>query len=131
MAQIGTKDVLRQVFRIGQVAIMGQGNAVGGVNIERLRFCRTGTSGGRVTHMTDTHVANQPTHVAGAEHISHHTVILAQIEPVAVTGHDTCRVLPAMLQNGQRIINALIHIAMADNAHNAAHGFFLSSGVAR
>ncbi|BAP14355.1 hypothetical protein AS19_15040 [Alcanivorax sp. NBRC 101098] len=75
--------------------------------------------------MANPHVAYKAAHMASAENVAHHAIIFAQVETVAVTGHYTSRILATMLENGQGIINPLVHIAMTDNAHNAAHGTYL------
>ncbi len=90
--------MLRQVFGIGQVAIMGQGNAVGGVNIERRRFCLTGTSGGRVTHMSQTNSAFEFAYISGAKNVSDKSIRFALIDAEVVTSHDASSVLPSVLQ---------------------------------
>jgi hypothetical protein len=49
--------------------------------------------------MTDTHGAAQSQHMAGMEDVAHQTVILAQAKLISVAGHDTGRILPAMLKD--------------------------------
>ncbi len=58
--------------------------------------------------MRDARIALQGAHVAGAEHIAHQTVALVQMEGVAVYGGDTRRILPAMLQYLQPVIQQLV-----------------------
>ena len=60
--------------------------------------------------MTNADVAGQGEHVAGVEDIAHETVVLAQKQLVSVTGCDARRVLAAVLQHGQGIIDVLIDV---------------------
>ena len=121
MAQIGTVEVLGERLGIGQVAVMGQGQAVGRVDVERLRLRGAGAAGGGVTHVTDAHVADQAAHVAVAEYVPDHAVVLAQEQPVPVAGDDAGGVLSPVLKNRQSVINRLVDVGVADNANNAAH----------
>ena len=108
MAQVCPVNILGQSNRVSQVAVMCQSNTVWRVDIKRLCFSRAGGAGRRVTHMANTHVANQTAHVPTLKYIAHHAVVLAQEKPVTVTGNNTGSVLTAMLQHGKRIINRLI-----------------------
>jgi hypothetical protein len=50
--------------------------------------------------MTDTHIASQPSHVPGAEHVLYQTVVFAQVKLSVITSHDARRILTPMLQYG-------------------------------
>ena len=49
--------------------------------------------------MADTGVTVQITHIAGAEHITHHAFAFMHMEHIALYGHDTGRILPTVLQH--------------------------------
>ena len=99
MPQVGPEDVLGQLIRVGQVAVMGQRDAVGAVDVERLRLRRTRGARGGVTDVPDAHAPHQTAHVTVAEHIPHHAIVLAQEKPVSVTGDDAGSVLPTVLEH--------------------------------
>src|SRR5690606_30890289 len=46
----------------------------------------------------------------------------------AIGGHDARRVLPAVLQHGQRVIELLVDRSASDDACNATHAVFVSAG---
>src|SRR5690554_6211927 len=123
MAQVGTEQVLGKVVGVGEVAVMGQGNAVGAVHVERLGFCRAWASGSRITDMADAHVTRQAAHVPGVEYIPNQPVVLAQVKPVVLEGHNSRRILATVLKNGQRIVKQLINVGSTDNTDNATHGW--------
>src|SRR3546814_1312069 len=58
-----------QQVGIGQIAVVGQGDAIRGIDVERLRLGRSRTAGGRVAHVADAHVAAQALHVLLGEHV--------------------------------------------------------------
>src|SRR5688572_15933093 len=57
------------------------------------------------------------------EHVSHETIILAQIQFAVIAGHDTGCILTTMLKDGQAVIQRQIYIRFADYADYATHGF--------
>ncbi|MNZ96823.1 hypothetical protein D3C78_1160340 [compost metagenome] len=78
VAQVGLVDLLGQLFNVGQVAVVRQGDAVWRVDVERLSLGRGRAARSRVTHMADPHVSDQALHMALLEHITDQTVVLAQ-----------------------------------------------------
>ncbi|MNN39066.1 hypothetical protein D3C81_1530900 [compost metagenome] len=78
VAQVGLVDLLGQLFNVGQVAVVRQGDAVWRVDVERLSLGRGRAARSRVTHMADPHVPDQALHMALLEHITDQTVVLAQ-----------------------------------------------------
>jgi hypothetical protein len=54
--------------------------------------------------MAYAHRTGQLQHMLGTEHITDQTVVLTQKKFIAITGHDACRILSTMLQQGQRVI---------------------------
>ena len=100
VTQIGFVDLFGQLFNVGEVTVVRQGDAVRRVDVERLSFGRRRAAGGRVADVTDTHVADQTLHVTLLEHVTHQAIILAQEQPAIMAGHDTGSVLAAVLEHG-------------------------------
>ncbi len=121
MTQVGFEKLFAELVRVGQVAVVGQGNTVGRVHIERLGERRARAARRRIAHVADTDIAHQPLHMTGPENVFHQAVGLLLSQLAAVTGHDTRRILAAMLEYGQRVIELQIDIAFTHNTHNAAH----------
>ncbi len=71
--------------------------------------------------MADTHVTRQTQHMAGMKHIAHQTVVLAQVQTAVFTGHDARRILAAVLQYRQAVIQSLIHRVLSHNANDSTH----------
>ncbi len=120
--QVRLVQLLGQLLDIGQVAVVRQGDAVGGVHVERLGLGRGRGAGGGITYMAQPHGADQALHVPLVEHIANQTVFLAQEQPVPVAGHYAGGVLAAMLQDGQSIVERLVDVRLAHYANNATHG---------
>ncbi len=121
MTKVGAEKVAGNLVGIGEIAVMGERDAVGGVHIKRLCFSRTGRAGGRVAHMTDAVITDQPHHVARMKHIAHHAILLAEIKPAVMGCHNAGGILTAMLQYRQCVIEVLVNRALACNTHNTAH----------
>ena len=75
--------------------------------------------------MANANVALKSKHVALEEDICHQAVGLSQSEVPVGIGENSRRVLTAVLENGQPVIQQLIHMCslMANNAKDATHGF--------
>ncbi len=121
VAPILANQNLGQFLRIGQIAVVGQADAIRCVDIERLRFGGTVAAGGWITHVADTDVAGELEHVLLLEHIAHQACALARAEPTLESGHDAGGVLTTVLQHRQRIIQTLIDRAGADHPDDTAH----------
>jgi len=127
------EELLRQLTRVGEVAVVYQDDAVGGVDVERLRLflARRGALRG-VAHVSEADVAQEGAHVAGAKRLAHLSLGLEQVEDAAGLGRrDTRRVLPAMLQQQQRVVDVLIDRALSDNADDSAHVVLLNPFLRR
>jgi hypothetical protein len=99
VAQVRFVDLLGQLLDIGQVAVVRQGDAIRGVHVERLGLCRRRAAGRGITHMADTHVPDQPLHMALLENVPHQPVVLAQEQLAIATGNDTGSILAAVLED--------------------------------
>ena len=71
--------------------------------------------------MPQTHIPLQFTHIARAEHIAHQAGAFVHMEGLAFGCDDASRVLPAMLQQLQAVIQQLINRSCCYYADNAAH----------
>ena len=104
VAQVVDVDVALQVLRVGQVAVVGQRDAVGGVDVEGLGLGGAGGSGRRVAGVTEPHGAPQLDHVAGAKDVLDQAVVLAQVQPIPLAGDDARRILAPVLEHQQGVV---------------------------
>ena len=117
-----------QRLRVGEIAVVRQGDAVGRVDIHRLGFREAGGAGRGIAHMADAHPARQPFDVSLLKDLAHQPGRLAQMHLPPGAGHDAGGVLPAVLQHRQGIVNLLIDRALTDHSNNAAHYRASSAG---
>ena len=123
VAQVLLEQAVLQKLGIGQVAVVAQDYAEGGVHIEGLGFGRAGgRPGSGITHMGNAYVAHQIAHVPGTEHIPHHAQVLVHVEHAAIHGDDAGCILTPVLQELQAVIKHLVDGLVRNNADDAAHG---------
>src|SRR5471032_1013877 len=125
VAAVVLEHLFFELFPVGQVAVVGQGNAERRVDVERLRFLFAGRAGGRIAAVADARVALQRTHIAGAENVTHQAVGLVHGKHTAVIGRDPRRILAAVLQQQQSVVQQLIDRLMGNDADDATHGVLL------
>ena len=104
MPQVVDEEVALQVLGIGQIAVMGQHDAVGGIDVEGLGLGGADRPGGGVANMAHTHIAPELDHVAGAKDIPNQPSVFAQVEFVALAGDDPRRILAAVLEHKERVV---------------------------
>ena len=110
MAQVLGIDLLVQLGGVGEVAVVCQHDAKGGADVKGLGFGGAAcVACGGIAHMGDARVAVQIAHVAGAEHFAHHAFAFVHVEIAVLRGYDACRVLPAVLQHLQAVIQELVY----------------------
>lgn len=123
---VDPEHLVLQLHPVRQIAVVREDDAERRVDVKRLRFFlvrrRTGR---RIAHLPDADVARQAAHVARAEHVAHHAVGFVHVEVVAVRRGDSRRILPAMLQEQQAVIDELIDGALGNYTYDAAHGMVL------
>ena len=72
VATVGFGELSGELASVGEVSVVNQDDAVGGVHVKRLgfffAFCLTPS---RVTDVTETGVANESAHIAGAKGLTH------------------------------------------------------------
>ncbi len=121
MAQVLGVKVSLELLGVGQVAVVGEHNAVGRVDVEGLGLCGVGGARGGVAHMPEPHVAPQLNHVTGAEYVPRQTVVLAQVKLLTLAGDDASGILAAVLKHQQRIVQGLVDRTLTDDSYDAAH----------
>ena len=125
VAAVVAEQRVLQLGLVRQVAVVGQGDAERCVHVERLRFFLARRTGGRVAAVTDAGVPLQRTHVTGAEHVTHQAVGLVHREHAAVIGCNARRILAAVLQQQQCVVQELVDGSLRDDADDATHGVLL------
>ena len=121
MAPILVNEDRGELRGVRQIAVVRKTDAVGRIDVERLRFGGAIAAGGRVAHVADADVALQLHHVVLLEHVAHEAAALAHVQLAFARGHDAGRILPAVLQHGQRVVKPLVDRAVSDHADNSAH----------
>ena len=125
MAQILPEHLFLQLRRVGQVAVVREHHAEGRIDVERLRFRRIGRRARRrIAAMGDTHVARQSAHVARAENVAHEAGALVHEKGVVLARGDAGRILSAMLQDHQPIVEQLVDRPVSHDSENTAHREF-------
>ena len=101
---------------------MHEDDAVRRVHVERLRLLLAlGRALRGVAHVAEADVAEQRAHVARAERLAHLPARLRHVEHGAVGGRDAGRVLAAVLQEEQAVVDLLVDGLGGDDADDAAH----------
>jgi hypothetical protein len=71
--------------------------------------------------MADTDIAGQLQHMPLVKNVAYQPVALALVNLYIIPGYDACRVLTAMLHDGQGIVQRLVYRLLANDSYNAAH----------
>ena len=121
MAAVFALEHFAQFARVGEIAVVREADAVRRVHVERLRFGGAVAAGGGITHMADADVALELLHVVLLEDIAHQALALAHEQLALGDRRDARRVLAAVLQHRQGVIDPLIDSAGSDDSGNAAH----------
>ena len=122
VAVVGVEQLRLVHGRIGQVTVVREHQAEGRVDIKGLRLVfAEGVARRRVTHLPQTDIARQCAHVAGAENVAHHALGLVHEKFTTQLRDDARRVLPAVLQQQEAVIDQLINRSVTDNTNYSAH----------
>ena len=106
---VDVEELLGQLTRVGEVAVVHEGDAVGRVHVEGLGLFFVGrVAACGVAHVAESHGSDEGPHVAGAIRLPNLALGLVHMEGVALGGRDAGGVLPAVLQKRQRVVNLLI-----------------------
>ena len=119
--QVLGEEVMLQGLGIGQVAVMGEDDAIGRIDVEGLGLGGTGGPGGGIADVPQAHVAAQLDHVAGVEDVPGQPRVLAQVELVALAGDDARRVLTPVLEDQQGVVKGLVDRTLTDDTDDTAH----------
>lgn len=122
---------VRELPGVGEVAVVCEADAIRCIDVERLRLVGTVATRRRVAHVTDADVALQLQHVPLLEHVAHETHVLAQVQRAFVLGHDACRILSTMLQDGERVVDLLVDRRETHDTDDATHGCVLRYSTRR
>src|SRR5690606_9601494 len=79
-------------------------------------------AGGGIAAVADAHPALQQAHAAVVEHVAHQAVALVHAQGGAGGGGDAGRVLAAVLEHGQAVVQRGRDPGGSDDADDAAHG---------
>src|SRR3989338_4996610 len=109
-----------QIHGIGEAAVMGECDAKWRRDEKWLCFEFTAASGCRVAHMPDAHRSLQACQGSAVKDVAHHAVAFLQVELVIV-GHNSCSILPSMLEDDETIIQILDDVSEAGGGDNATH----------
>jgi hypothetical protein len=126
---VSAREHLGERGRVGQVAVVCQADPVRRVDVERLRFARSRAARRRVAHVSQSEIPAQRQHVALFEDIAHEPVRLARVQRAAFESHDAGRVLAAMLEYREGVIQRLVDRAVTRDADEAAHQVGCSLGT--
>jgi hypothetical protein len=74
--------------------------------------------------MANAHITQQSQHMPRVEHVTHQTIIFAQIQTLAVAGDNPCRILAAVLKYCQPVVQGLIDAIARYDADDSTHGDF-------
>jgi len=120
--QVGAEHLLLQLIGVGQVAVVAEDDAERRVDVERLRLGGLERrAGGRIAAMGNAEVAGEVAHVARAEHVAHHAAALVHVQGGLLAGDDARRVLAAVLQEQQPVIEELVDGRASDDSEDPAH----------
>ena len=121
MAMVVLLDEAFQLVGVHEIAVVREADPIRRVHVERLRLGQARAAGRRVAHVPQAHVAGELQHVPFLEHVADQAVALANAQPPAVVGHDACRILSAVLEDGERIVERLVHGFMANDSDESTH----------
>ena len=75
--KVGAEHRLLQRLGVGEIAVMGQGNAIGRVHVHRLGFGHARRAGGGIAYVANAMMPLQALHVLLLEYVPHKTIGLA------------------------------------------------------
>ena len=117
-------QALLEVVGVDEVAVVRERDAERVVHVEGLRLRRARRAGGRVAHMADANVAGELGYLLLLEDVADLAVVLVQAQPPVVLCDDAGRILAAVLQGEERLVDGgdRGRALGADDAGDAAHG---------
>ena len=122
MATVVLEHLATQGIGIDEIAVVSERNAVGRIDVQGLGLAAALGPGGRIAAVADADTAAQGQHVFALEHVLDEPVALVQSQARAVNGGDARRVLAAMLEHGQGIVESRCDFGFADDSNDSTHG---------
>ena len=108
VASVDIEKFAGEFARVREVAVVHEDDAVRRVDVEGLRLFFTGCrTPRRVPHVPQAEGAQQAAHVARAVGLAHLPLGLHHVQHAPFGGGDAGRVLPAMLQQGEGVVDLL------------------------
>ena len=131
VAPVLLKHFAAQRFGVDQIPVVRHRDAVGRVDVERLRFVGTLRAGGGIAAMANADRAAEQFHRRLVEHVLDQAIALEHLHAAFVRGGDARRVLAAMLQHGETVVERASDFAATDDSDDSAHGCFTCWGTLR
>ena len=114
-----------QIVGIRQIAVVRKRNAERRIHVEGLALVgRRCVALRRITHVADADAARQIAHVARAKDVAHEAEPLEEVKLKAVERCNAGGVLPAVLKQMKRVVDALIDRRIGHQANDPAHDVF-------
>ena len=121
VAQVALEDAFDDLADVGEVAVVGEDDAVGRVHVERLGFGDGAATGSGITHVPDAGIAEQLGHIAGVKDVCYEPVALVKVEAVFKGCGDAGSILTAMLKHGKRVVDNLTDRLVSEDTDNSTH----------
>src|SRR5690606_20714884 len=102
-------------------AVVRQRDAVWRVHVERLGLVVAFAAGGGIAAVGDADPALEQAHGLAVEHVAHQAVALVHAQVRAIRRGDACRVLAAVLEHGQAVVEFRRDVLVGNDADDPAH----------
>jgi hypothetical protein len=122
-------DEFLEVLGVDQIAVVREAYSVGRVHVKRLCVRQTSAPGCRVANMSYADVAPQFQHVAALKNVSHQPVVLADMKTPVLFRDDPGRILAAMLEDRECVIERQINGLLTYDTDDSAHCDFYLVGL--
>jgi hypothetical protein len=122
VAAVQPEHLLLQFGRIGQVAVVGEGQSERRIDVEGLCLLAVGRGAGSgIADMCNAGGTRQSPHVAGPEDVPHEAVAFLHRERAAGAGRDAGCILAAVLEQQETVVQHLVDRSPCNDAENSTH----------
>ena len=121
IAAIAETHFAGQLAGVGEIAVVGQGDSVGAIDKKRLGLGIPMGACRGITHMPEAGGTLQVLHMASSKGLAHQSPRAARAAYSLVIGHDARRVLAAVLEHDQGVVDVRRRRALPHQADNPAH----------
>ena len=122
VTQILPEKIVLQLLGIREISVVPEHDAERRIHVKRLRLRgRPRRARRRVTRVRNAGVTGERAHIARAENVAHHAAAFVHVKGRAVGRHDAGRVLAAMLQHQEPVVQHLVHRAASHYTQYSAH----------